>query len=332
MSVKNMAAPNPKQPFPTFASLAEAEAYSKKLNDAYFEICYHIEGELNLCLAAMHNLYGDAPPSKRPRMQTGIARQIICPEGWPKHPKTITYILVSLARYRHEDTCHAYTVKEAMTALVLEKKYNGTLRDAAFDHRTFEPWSKTDEQNARNDLLRLCDWIESRFHYGKHKAWYMSPDSFSSDPEKAHLANLGIIQRHLATFSERDRKRWEQMHQNAAIKHAADLRTWSTVGKAQHDPDPRTWTHPEIDALVIGLWPLVTRYNWTYSDLLKVLEKLLPAPVNGVDLRYPLDSTESLKVHCRTICGLTKSSKGKSAEGLPEGWQIAQQLFRPIGK
>ena len=42
--------PDHKQPFPTFGSLAEAEAYSDKTGDAYFEICYHLEGKLNLCL------------------------------------------------------------------------------------------------------------------------------------------------------------------------------------------------------------------------------------------------------------------------------------------
>ena len=74
--------------FPIFASLAEVEAYTDKTGDAYFEICYHLEGNLNLCIAAMRDLYVKAPPAKRPKMQTGLVRKIICPEGWPKHPKT----------------------------------------------------------------------------------------------------------------------------------------------------------------------------------------------------------------------------------------------------
>ncbi|MBI2929675.1 MAG: hypothetical protein HYY24_28775 [Verrucomicrobia bacterium] len=73
--------PSRKLPFPTFASLAEAEAYSDKTGDAYFEICYHLEGNLNVCLKAMHDLYANAPPAKRPRMQTGLVREIVCPKG-----------------------------------------------------------------------------------------------------------------------------------------------------------------------------------------------------------------------------------------------------------
>jgi hypothetical protein len=265
-------------------------------------------------------------------MQTGLVREIICPEGWPKYPKTLFYTLLSCARFRHEDTCHAYTIKEAMAALVLEKEHDGTIHDSAFDSRTFEPWTQADAEKARHDLLRLCDWIESRFHYATHSTWYRAPDCFSDDPDKVHLANIGIAQRYLAKLSERDRKRWEGIHERAAAKHQADLKAWGTVGKVQHDPEPRTWTHPDVDARIIGLWPLVVRYNWTYSDLLKVLDKLLPAPLANEDRKYPLDSEASLKVHCRSICGLTKSKKGKSADKMPDGWTIAEKLFPRTGK
>ncbi|MGO8698092.1 MAG: hypothetical protein ACLQVY_10280 [Limisphaerales bacterium] len=324
--------PDDKQPFPTFASLAEAEAYSDKTGDAYFEICYHLEGKLNLCLNAIHDLYANAPSTKRQKMQTGLVREIICPEGWPKHPETLVCTLACCGRFRHEDTCHAYTVNEALTAFVLEKQHDGTLHNVAFDRRTFEPITSTDTENARSDLLRLCDWIESRLHYGTHSAWYGAPDCFSDDPDKVHLANIGIAERHLATFSDRDRKCWQGIHERAAAKHQGDLKAWGTVGKVQHDPDPRTWTHPAVDTCIIGLWPLVDRYNWTYSDLLKVLDRLLPAPLANEDRKYPLDSEASLKMHCRSICGLSKNKKGKSADTMPEGWTIAEKLFSPMGK
>lgn len=317
--------------FPTFASQAEAEAYSDKTGDAYFEICYHLEGRLNLSRQAIHDLYANAPKAKRPKMQTGLVREIVCPEGWPKHPKTLVATLVTCARFRREDTCNAYVVNEAMAAWDLEAQSDSSLGNFVFNPKTFD-LPVAEVEKARYALLRFCDWIESRLHFGSHTAWYHAPDCFSDDPDKVHLANIGIAQRHLAKLSERDRLRWEGIHKRAAEKHQDDLKKWGTVGKVQHDPEPRTWTHPDIDARIIGLWPLVVRYNWTYPDLLKVLDKLLPSTVGANDRAYPLDSAESLKVHCRTICGLTKSAKGKSAEGLPEGWQIAEKLFLPTGK
>jgi hypothetical protein len=318
--------------FPTFASLAEAEAYSDKTGDAYYEICYHLEGNLNLCIAAMHDLYAQASSTKRPKMQTGLVREMICPDGWPKHPRTLVYTLAACARYRHEDTCHAHTVNEAMTEMELEKEQSGTLLDWAFDSQTFEPITQTDVDKARGELLRLCDWIESRLHYLTHAASYRVPDCFNGDPDMMHLAKIGVGQRHLGKLSERDRKRWAGIHERAATKYGNNLKLWGMVGKVQHDPKPRTWTHPAVDTRIIRLWPLVMRHNWTYSDLLKVLVKIMPPPVNGGDFQYPLDSVESLKVHCRTICGLSKSGKGNSAAGLPEGREIAESLFGPTGK
>ena len=324
--------PPDETPFPIFASLAEAEAYSEKTGDAYFEICYYLEGNLNLCISAMHDLYAEASHTKRPKMQTGLVREIICPEGWPKHPKTLICTLAACARFRDEDTCHALTVNEAMTASALEKEHDPTILDWAFDSQTFEPITPADGEKARVDLLRLCDWIESRLHDGIHAASYRTPDCFTGDPDITHLANIGAAQRHLRKLSERDRKRWAGIHERAATDHGDNLKLWGMVGKVQHDPKPRTWTHPAVDTRIINLWPLVVRHNWTYSDLLKVLEKIMPLPLNGDDFQYPLDSVESLKVHCRTICGLTKSGKGRSADGLPEGWKIADWLFGPTGK
>jgi len=325
------AKPGEKPMFPTFASQTEAEAYSDKTGDVYFEICYWLEGKLNLCLDAMHNLYANAPVTKRPKMQTGLVREIICPAGWTKHPKTLFATFLTCVRFRREDTCHAYTVNEAMTAWDLEAQNDSTLDNFAFNPKTFDlPASEVEK--AGYALFRLCDWIESRLHYGIHSAWYCAPDSFSTDPDKVYLASIGMSQRHLAKFSERDRKRWEGIHGRAAAEFQADLKMWGTVGKVQHDPEPRTWTHPDVDACIIGLWPLVVRYNWTYSDLLNVLDKLLPAPPANEDRKYPLDSEAGLKVHCRSICGLTKSKKGKSAVKMPEGWTIAEKLFSCTGK
>lgn len=315
------------QEFPTFGSQAEAEAYSDRTGDAYFEICYHLEGNLNLCMAEMRAIYAAGSSTKRPRMQTGLAREIICPEGWPKNPKTLVYTLIACARFRHETTCHAQTIREAMAALVAEKEDEGTLHNSGFNARTFEPWTSADAASSKQDLLRLCDWIESLLHFLTHNAWYRAPDCFSDNPERVHLANIGITQRNLGDFSERDRQRWEGIHARAAAKHQGDLKMWGMVGKVQHDPEPRTWTHPDIDARIIGFWPLVLRYNWTYTDLLRVLDGLLPPPARADERAYPLDSPESLKVHCRSICGLTKSSKGKTSKGRPEGWQIAKRLF-----
>jgi hypothetical protein len=329
--IENSNSLHPDSPFPTFRSPAEAEAYSERTGDAYFEICYHLEGRLNLCAQKLHDLYAGVVKGTRPRMQTGVVRDFVCPDGWPKHPRTLISILLSLQRYSHEKTCHAHTIARAIRALEFENQLDTAHQDPVFNTATSEPRTAADTHLARNTLLRLCDWIESNLHFLTHRSWYHCPDSFEADPETSHLANIGFIQRHLANLSERDRRRWAEIHERSATQHQSNIKVWSTVGRVQHDPRPRTWTHPDVDERVIRLWPLMARHNWTYTDLLKVLDALLP-PCGHEDRRYPLDSEGNLKMHCRSICGLAKNQKGKTAEKMPEGFSVAQLLFSATGK
>ena len=82
-----------------------------------------------------------------------------------------------------------------------------------------------------------------------------------------------------------------------------------------------------VDALVIALWPLVTRHNWTYCDLLNVMRPALGRP----DV-YPCDREQSLATHCVNALGLRKDGKGKTAkDGRPVGWEVAGKIIRAKG-
>ena len=151
-------------------------------------------------------------------MQTGLVRENLCPEGWPRRPATLVRFLVAASRFAREDTCQAFTVKKAMTALLVENDIAPAIADAAWNPATLDPLSPADAEHTRAALLRLCDWIESRLHVSVHSAWYNAPDCFDPDPRKSHLANIGIAQRHIASFSERDRERWEDIHTRAASR------------------------------------------------------------------------------------------------------------------
>jgi len=306
-----------KPPFPIFASREEAEAYSDKMGDAYYEICYWLEGRLNLCGMAMRETYGRAAGAAR-AIQRGFVRQMIMQEQF--RAETFAAVLCCLFDYAKEETAHAYSVREALVPLEVE---------LAFQNVPFDP---ANPEPAQTNLVlgRLCDWLESRLHYLTHRGWYACPDSFLPDADLSHLSNLGFLERHLANLSARDQERFHGLLARGA-KEFAGNKVWTQVGKVMHDPQPRTWTHPKVDAIIISVWPLVDRYNWTYSDLLKILDTLLPAPPNE-DRKYPLDDESSLKVHCRTVCHLSKSKKGKSADGMPDGWPIVERLFKPTGK
>ncbi len=311
--------PNHKPLFPIFATREEAEAYADTTGDAYYEICYWLEGRLNLCLATLNDVYTNSPPTKRSgHLQNGSVRQRICLEGFKN--ETLQAIMKTCQCYASEDTAHAYTMREALAALNLELEHRGISFEAAI----------RDVEQTRLVLGWLCDWLESGLHFLVHQSWYNCMDAFSPDAEISHLSNLGFVERHLKNLPARDKERFHGLLDRAATKHG-ETKLWSQVGKVMHDPQPRTWTHPEVDAMVIGLWPLDVRYNWTYADLLKVMDKLLPLPRANEERKYPLDSVESLKVHSRSVCGLAKRTKGKTAKGMPDGWPIAQKLFTAMG-
>ena len=163
----------------------------------------------SICYLPDWNCVPAAKP--KPKTQTGLVRENICPEGWPKHSKSLLYALVCCSRFSREDTAHAQTVKDALQALRSESENDPNSVDFSFNAKTFDLQSE-DVPKVRATLLRLFDWIESRFHYGTHRLWYLYPDCFSENPEKAHLANIGVAQRHLANLPERDYARWEEIH------------------------------------------------------------------------------------------------------------------------
>ena len=69
-------------------------------------------------------------------------------------------------------------------------------------------------------------------------------------------------------------------------------------------PD-RVWQYPEVDTLVIVLWPLVKAYNWTYRDLLNIIRPSLTRPK-----AYPCDREQDFATYCVNVLGLRKKGKG----------------------
>jgi len=299
-------APENKPAFPIFASRAEAEAYSDQVGDAYFEIGYWLEGQLNLCCMEMHEVYVNQSGPRR-RMQTGIVRQHVCREDF--RMVTLQGIIQTCQRYAAEETCHAYTVRDALAKLGCELKY----RLLSFDLRHPDP------QQTIPVLGLLCDWIESELHFLSHQSWHQCPDSFSPNETISHLSNIGMLEKQLAHLPARDRQRFHGLLDRGATQFGTS-KAWSQVGKTMHDPKPRVWTNPKLDCLAIALWPLVQHYNWTYRDLLAVICRIFTPP-----LRYPLETERELATYCQNILGLRKSGvKGRSSpDGKPPGWEVA---------
>ena len=183
---------------------------------------------------------------------------------------------------------------------------------------------------ARRSIARWCDWLDACIHYRTHQFWHLAPACFDPDPEKRELALLGTIQRHAAGQTESSRARW-QSHFSEAAERFKDSPKWSTLGKAMSAQSDRLWPYHDIDAIIISLWPLLKKHNWTYRDLLNVASEIISlSSINHKrsTINYPLDSEQSLATYCTNVLGLRKSAKGVTAKtGKPPGHDIALRFF-----
>ena len=88
------------------------------------------------------------------------------------------------------------------------------------------------------------------------------------------------------------------------------------------DVSDRQWRYPDVDTLVIGLWPLVKAHNWTYRDLLNVIRPALKRPES-----YPSSVESEFAPYCANVLGLKKSGRGRSSQsGRPKGFEVALEL------
>jgi hypothetical protein len=172
----------------------------------------------------------------------------------------------------------------------------------------------------RRTIIRWCDWLDAEIHLRTHRRWHESPSCFDPDPETRHLAALGNAQRHLAKLDDRAKACWLADFATAA-EHYQNSPKWSALGKAMADDSDRQWQHPDVDTLVISLWPLVKAYNWTYRDLLNVIR---PALKRGD--AYPCASEQDFAAYCANVLGMRKAGKGVSAKnGRPKGSDVAKE-------
>ncbi len=234
-----------------------------------------------------------APAATRPKMQAGIVREFFCPNGWPKHSKTLVYSLVACANFRHEDTCNAYIINEAMSALRFEKEYErGQFSPPAFDHaelsnRGLRLMPKMPVKIYCVSAIGLkVDCIIWRTQLG------MAARIVFLKTRKKCISPISVLpsfNKHLPRFPIATRKFGRAFMQRAAIKHQADMKMWGTVGKAQHDPGSR---FPAgliliLTLEIISLWPLVQRATigpmpicWKVLD--KAVATVAGAPVTAV--------------------------------------------------
>jgi hypothetical protein len=178
-----------------------------------------------------------------------------------------------------------------------------------------------------------------------------------SDPDLAHELYRRMLQWRLAridwhlfvnrkvcpaAFDEQQTKRWRDAAQFGLIlgdhshevtdqlvhfiKQRGDLsqREYRMFLKTALENKPADWRHPELDTYLMLAWPIVSRFNWTYGDVLDALQKKFPGQKG-----YPFDATHNLIKHCAGL-GLRTANKPRTARPHPKGKAPLLQLALEI--
>jgi hypothetical protein len=328
---------------PFLRNFEEAEAFAKQEQDPFYLAAFLIQcwlGELVMRAAAQ---YAENKNPKDRCLQTGESWRALGEFFNLKPEKPCGYLLSCLYRFSAEDDSHGNSLRRSLTPLVIENRLTGDrlVSTEAREGRPITPGKKgrlgarlrlredqggehgagaSNLDSSHRTLERWCSWLDAEIHVRTRRHWHQCPACFDPDPETRHLAALGSAQRHLAKLDPRAKACWFADF-GAAAERYQNSPKWSALGKAMADNSDRLWQYPDIDTLVIALWPLVKAYNWTYRDLVKVIRPALKRRES-----YPCGTEQEFAAYCANVLGLRKSVKGVSARnGDPEGIEIARQ-------
>jgi hypothetical protein len=313
-------------PLPFMKSVADAKAMCERERDPFYLTAFMMEAWLGQVVLEAAAEYAEKKQARDRAMQTGQAwRGFMQIFGHVKDAE-FHQVLQHLYRFAEYDDVQAHILLRSITPLSCEHEcfsdYIGP--------KTMEVLQRPVEavRLARRSVERWCDWIDALIHYQTHAGWHLHPVKFDPDPDKRELAALGINQRNFAGMSDFS-KNWWRWHHGEAAERFKESSKWPTLGEAMASEKERIWNYPDLDIVIISLWPLLKLNNWTYRDLLTVARMILPAPH-----RYPLGCDPELATYCQNVLGLRKSGpNGRSSpNGKPRGWEVALKLCPATAK
>jgi hypothetical protein len=311
--------PEPRLRLPLMKTLADATALCEQEKDGFYLTAFAAQCWLGQLVVQAAAEYAEKKNPKDRSLQSGLAWQGFLKLFPQPEDKDFPAILSHVFRFAEYEDPLAAMLRHALYPLSVEHDCTGDYFGPKTMNVARDP--KAGPQLARRSLIRWCDWLDALIHFQTHQHWHMAPTCFDPDPDKRELAALGANQRHWVHLDD-SAKAWWQWHFSEAAERFKDSPKWPTLGRAMSADADRLWQYADVDALVIGLWPLVKQNNWTYRDLLNVIRPGINRPE-----AYPCAAEQEFAAYCTNILGLRKTTKGVTAkDGQPAGLEIAKQL------
>jgi hypothetical protein len=299
--------------------MRDALGLCEKEQDNFYLDAFMIECWLGDAVLRVYEEYAGKKKAQHRQLQTGQTwRAFMAVFGHAK-ANEFNHVYLSLLRFAEYDDVESEMLRRTIVPL-------------SFEHQCFSDYVRPNNLDIANrpveaaamlrrTLERWCEWLDALIHFRAHATWHLVPLQFDPDPEKRELAALGINQRFFGDMNEFSRKWWEWHHGQAAERFKNSPK-WQTVGKAMSAQTDRVWNYPQLDEVLIWLWPLLKRNNWTYRDLMNVTRQIVSRP-NA----YPCQREQDFAAYCTNVLGLRKTGPGKTAkDGRPVGYEVALRL------
>jgi len=301
----------------------DALALCEREQDNFYFTAYMIESWVAELSLRMAEEYAEKKSAAERRLQAGLAQQTFEEIFGHTDDQEFPCLYLVLLRFAEYDDPQSRLLMYAICVLEQESPMEAELRRLKLEPRRN---SSALGKLSRKLAWRLCEWLEAEVHHLTHVCYYLSPVSFDADPDRRELATLGVAQRFFPKLNDFG-KAWWQWHHAAAAERWGASPKWQTLGAAMASEAVRHHEYAEVDSLVIGLWPLVKKHNWTYRDLANVAREFTSRP-NA----YPLRDERELSTYCTNVLGLRKASAqpGRTTPSKrPPGIDLARRLCGP---
>lgn len=306
-------------PLPFMDTMDDALRISGETQDNFYVTVFMLEAWLGRITCHIVAEYSEKKQAKDRRLQKGVAKRYYNEMFGHTQDDEIRHIFAHVVRFAEHDDSQSEIIFKVFGMLGADMPFAAWPDPSTLARESFV---REGVLQVRQFLDRMCDWVEAQIHRDTHVHTWLSPVSFHPDPETREIACVGVLQRNYPKLDEAAQKRWRAHYEDLAKRHA-DSAKWKMMGKAMASEETKEPHHPKVDQIVILLWPLVKRHNWTYRELMIVVGEVLP------DHRgYPCDREQDLATYCANVLGLRKGKTNRPPRRkVIPGLDVARKIF-----
>ncbi len=291
----------------------------RETRDSFYATAFMLECWLGQITCHTVAEYSEKKQAKDRRLQTGAAKKYFDEMFGGTKDDELQHIVSHLARFGEHDNPQSNIVFKVFGILGADLPWSEAPDPAKLPREEIVCLGAA---HMRRVLDRTCEWVEAKVHRDTHVHTWLSPVSFHPDEETREIACVGVLQRNYRHLDAAAQRRWHAHYEDLA-RRLGESAKWPMMGKAMASDATKAPHHPNVDQVVIMLWPLLRRHDWTYRELMEVVCDILPDA-----RRYPCEREQDLAAYCSNVLGLRKGLTGRSRsrDKIP-GREVARTLF-----